>query len=237
MSDIAEPTSLSTGDNTPEPATTETAAYRFSRRIISLSKPDSPEAKSIRSLHTHLLSGHVRDGRRGLAICSPTVGAGCTTVAVNLATVFAQAGTNTLLVDANLVAPAIDEYIRPEMPALGLRQMLTAGSDIRTDLIRRDVMPNLSVLYAGGGGRGASELIANRYFKELIDDCMRDFEFTIIDTPAQGGWADARRVAMSVRYGMIVARRHRSYLSEIKAFAEELSADRVQLIGSFLTDF
>lgn len=243
MSEITESPPAPAADATTRtpsieaPSSIPAPQYRFSKRIYGLSKPDSPEAESIRSLHTHLMAGHLRDGRRGLAVCSPTPGAGCTMVAVNLAAAFAQAGINTLLIDANLHSPGVLDYIRPTAPAAGLRQMLTANPDLRTNEIRREVMPNLSVLYAGGGGRGASELIANRHFKQVIDDCIRDFEFTIVDTPSQGGSTDARRVAMSVRYGLVVARRHVSYLSEVKDFVDQLATDRVRLVGTFLTDF
>jgi protein-tyrosine kinase len=211
--------------------------YRVSRRLICLSDPEGAATDSIRSLRSHLMAGHVRDGRRALAVCAPTSGAGSTFVAANLATAFAQAGVNTLLIDANLHTPGVDAYIRPDVPADGLRQMLSARADGRIDEVRRDVLPNLSVLYAGGPGRASSELIANRRFKELIDDCMRDFEFTIVDTPTEGGTADMRRVAMSVRSALIVARRNLSYQSQIKELATQLSADRIRLIGTFLTDF
>lgn len=213
------------------------AGYRLSRRIAVLSNPESPVTKSIRSLHTHLLASHIRDGRRGLAVCSPTIGAGCTTVATNLAVVCAQAGINTLLVDANLHDSGVDKMVVPDTPALGLRQMIMASPDVRVDLVRRNVMPNLSILYSGGSGPGASELLASRHYKDVVDNCVRDFDFTIIDTPAHGGSSDARRVAGSVRYGLVVARRDVSFLSEIKAFVEELTADRIRLVGSFLTDF
>lgn len=213
------------------------AGYRLSRRIAVLADPDSPVTKSIRALHTHLLAGHIRDGRRGLAVCSPTIGAGCTTVATNLAVVCAQAGINTLLVDANMHDPGVDKMIVPDSAAAGLRQMIMASPDIRTDLVRRNVIPNLSILYSGGSGPGESELLASRRYKDVIDDCIRDFDFTIIDTPAHGGSSDARRVAASVRYGLVVARRDVSFLSEIKGFVEELTADRIRLIGTFLTDF
>jgi Mrp family chromosome partitioning ATPase len=213
------------------------AGYRLSRRIAVLSDPESPVTKSIRALHTHLLAGHIRDGRRGLAVCSPTIGAGCTTVATNLAVVCAQAGINTLLVDANMHDPGVSKMIVPDSAPTGLRQMIMADPDVRTDLVRRHVMPNLSILYSGGAGPGASELLASRRYKDVIDDCIRDFDFTIVDTPALGGSSDARRVAASVRYGLVVARRDVSYLSDIRAFVDELTADRIRLIGSFLTDF
>lgn len=211
--------------------------YVYSRRIACLSDPAGNAAASYRSLQTRLLAGHVRDGRRGLALCAPTPEAGCTTVAVNLAVAFAQAGVNTLLVDANLRRPAVHDFIRPVRPVLGLAQMLAADPNLRVDEIRRDVRPNLSLLYAGGVPPKSHDLLANRRFKQVIDDCMRSFEFTIVDTPALCGSTDARHIAMSVRYGLVIARRDVTLLADIRNAIDELSSDRVRLIGSFLADF
>ncbi|WP_144036166.1 CpsD/CapB family tyrosine-protein kinase [Sphingomonas jeddahensis] len=211
--------------------------YVYSRRIACLSDPADAAAASYRSLQTHLMAGHVRDGRRGLALCAPHRETGCTTVAVNLAVAFAQAGINTLLVDANLHRPAVLDFIRPSSPAGGLAQMLAAGPDRRIDEVRRQVRPNLSILYAGGAPAKAHDLIANRWFKQIIDDCMRSYEFTIVDTPALCDGTDARHIAMSVRYGLVIARRDVTLLSGVRTAIDELSSDRVRLIGSFLADF
>lgn len=215
---------------------TDAFDYAYSRRIACLSDPASAAAASYRSLQTHLLAGHVRDGRRGLALCAPRRETGCTTIAVNLAVAFAQAGINTLLVDANLHRPAVHDFIRPSSPAGGLAQMLAAGPDRRIDEVRRQVRPNLSILYAGGAPAKAHDLIANRWFKQIIDDCMRSYEFTIVDTPALCDGTDARHIAMSVRYGMVIARRGATLVAEVHDAVDELSSDRVRLIGSFLAD-
>ena len=84
-------------DDASEPPVRGTFDYSFSRRIACLSEPAGVAARGYRALQTHLLAGHVRDGRRGLAVCAPTPACGCTSVAVNLAVAFAQAGINTLL--------------------------------------------------------------------------------------------------------------------------------------------
>ncbi len=211
--------------------------YHFSPHLTCLLQPDSAATDSIRSLRSHLMAGHVRGGRRALAVCAPESGVGNTFVAANLAVAFAQAGINTLLIDANLHRPGVERYVQTDTLAAGLRQMLSAGVDEPVDEIRRDVLPNLSVLYAGGTGSGSSELLANRQFKQLIDECMRDFEFTIVDTPAENAAADVSRVAISVRSALIVARRNQSYTSQVKALATQLSSDGVRLVGTFLTDF
>jgi Mrp family chromosome partitioning ATPase len=218
-------------------ASAQSQKYRFSRRIVSLSEPESDATESIRSLRAHLMAGHVRYGRRSLATCGPNADAGSTLVAVNLAVAFAQAGVNTLLIDANLRAPGVNKFIEPARAPGGLRKMLEDGDTLGADEVRRSVLPNLSILYAGEATRGASELIANRSFKTIIDDCMRDFEFTIVDAPTEHGHSDTRRVAMTLRYAMVIARRDRSYLSQVRELVNHLSTDKVQIVGTFLTEF
>lgn len=220
-----------------EPVPGSGAGYQFSRRIVCLSDPEGEATESIRSLRAHLLAGHVRDGRRSLAICAPAVGVGATFVAVNLAVAFAQSGLNTLLIDANLADPGVHDYIRPVQASGGLTRMLTDAEDAATDEVRRDVLPNLSLLYAGDRSRRASEQLASRQFKAVLDDCMRNFDLTIVDAPTERGYADTRRVATTARYAMIVARRDKTFLSQMRELADHLSADRVKLVGTFLTDF
>lgn len=212
------------------------ASFAFSRRLVCLSAPNGATAASYRSLQTHLLARHVGAGRRALAVCSPQPATGCTTVAVNLAVACAQAGINTLLVDANLVRPAVHQFIRPaDGGTAGLAQMLLADPANQVDAICRNVLPNLAVLFAGG--LPPSDLVVQRRFKEVVDHCMRSFDFTIVDTPPASDGAHARHVAMAVRYAMMVVRRDVTFLADMKKTTAELTNDRVSLLGSFLTDF
>lgn len=211
--------------------------FFFSRRLVCLSAPGGAAAASYRSLQTHLFARHVGAGRRGLAVCSPAAATGCTTVSVNLAIACAQAGINTVVVDANLVRPAVHHLIRPMKEAAGLTQMLSADPSSRVDEICRNVRPNLSVLFAGRASDGAQNLVAQRRFKEVIDYCMRSFDFTIIDTPSAHDGTEARHAAILVRYAMMVARRDVTLLADMKKAADDLTNDRVKIVGSFLTNF
>src|SRR3546814_263595 len=91
--DMLEQAKAENGDETP-------ISFRFSQRVVVLSDSNSPEAEAIAALRTHLLAHHVRAGRRGLAVCSPSSKSGATFVAVNLAVSLARAGIRTLLIDA-----------------------------------------------------------------------------------------------------------------------------------------
>lgn len=221
---------------TGEPDSTGTN-YAFSRRLVCLSAPHSAAAASYRSLQTHLSARHLRDGRRGLVLIAPDSGTGCTTVAANLAIASAQAGINTLLIDANLGRPAVQDFISPNAPAAGLAQMLRADSDNQEDAIYRNVRPKLSVLFAGASSSSAQELVAGPKLKEVISHCIRSFDFTIIDSPAVSAGPGARQIAASVRYALLIARKDVTSLKYAQRSGAELAADRVKLVGSFLTEF
>ncbi|OWK29428.1 CpsD/CapB family tyrosine-protein kinase [Sphingomonas dokdonensis] len=211
--------------------------YTFSRRLVCLSAPDSAAAASYRSLQTHLSARHLRDGRRGLALIAPDSEAGCTTVAANLAIASAQAGISTLLIDANLGRPEVHHFILPNGSTAGLAQMLSNTGNDQEDAICRNVRPKLSVLFAGDSAFNAQELVAGPKFKEVISHCVRSFDFTIIDSPCVSAGPGARQVAASVRYALLIARKDVTSLRCAQRSGAELAADRVKLVGSFLTEF
>lgn len=217
-------------------AETQAAPYRFSRSLVVLSNPASIQAEAIGDLRTHLLAQHISDKRRTLAVCAPSSDSGCTFVTANLAVAFALAGVRTLLIDANLRNPGLQNLIQPQSPIPGLRQCLADDLPLG-DAIRNDVLPQLSVLYAGGTAENAQELLAGNRFKALIDNCIRDFDFMIVDTAPANTSADARRVSTLLRHTMIVTRRNMTYLSDVKTLVEELQADRSRVIGTFLNDY
>ena len=208
---------------------------RVSSDVATVVDPTSPAAEAVGALRSHLLAQHLRDGRRALAFCSATSGVGCTWLAVNTAVAVAQSGVRTLLIDANLRAPGVGRLLdtgsRP-----GLRELLTGQATAR-EAIARDVLPHLSVLQAGEIGGNAQELLASERFGELIGDCLREWEFTVADTPPSSESADARRVASTLRDALLVVRRNESFVGDAERLASELAADRATVIGSFLNDY
>ena len=99
---------------------------------------------------THLVAQHIDEGRRAIAVCAASAGAGCSFVASNLAVAFSQIGLRTLLVDCDLRNPALDRVIRSSTDPLGLRQCLATSDMSFADAISFDVLPNLAIMYSGG---------------------------------------------------------------------------------------
>ncbi len=84
-------------------------AYALSPTLVVNSAPSGGSAEAIRALRTHLMAQHLQEGRRALAVCAASRGVGCSFVAANLALALSQIGVKTLLVDADLRAPKLDE--------------------------------------------------------------------------------------------------------------------------------
>lgn len=193
------------------------------------------EAEAVRTIRTHIIARHLRDGRRGLAVCAATKGVGCSFTAANLAVSMAQVGISTLLVDGNLREPQIEEFIRPPSLADGLRQCV-ANEAFPSAYLHAEVIPHLSVLYSGGVAPNAQEILGGAPFRSMIERCLRDFEMTIIDTPPLSQCADALRIASMIGYTLVVARTNVSKSKDLAALAQQLQEDGARVVGTVLNE-
>lgn len=208
--------------------------YRFSRRIAVLSDPTGVESSAVGALRNHLSQQHLGLGRRSLAICSASRDVNRSLVSANLAIAAAQAGASTVLVDANLREPELETFFQPPSEQLGLGDYLSGSIEDPAAIIRAEVLPNLSLVHAGTRPADPQALLSGRNFEDLITGLMRSFDLTIVDCPAARDSSDARRVASVLRYALIVVKRDVTYVSDVKRLIEDLTADRVTIVGTFL---
>jgi protein-tyrosine kinase len=211
-------------------------SFVLTEHLLAATRPSSIQAESFRALRSNLLSQHISRRRRALAICSPGVEAGCSFVAANLAYVMAQAGVNTLLIDGNLREPSLHQFISRDDYGPGLGECLADDTLPLTSAIKR-VQPSLSVLYAGDAGIAAADRLGSPVFRNLIAQCLRDFDLTIVDTPPSSLSADARRIAAVTHYALVVTRRDRTFVKDVRVLLDELTADGAEPIGTYLNDF
>jgi protein-tyrosine kinase len=217
-------------------AITEMPSARVSDDLVVLRAPQGMRAEAIRALRTHVVAQHVNGGRRALALCAASEGVGCTFVAANLAAALSQIGIKTLLIDGDLRHPAIESFFPPIRPVSGLQQCLASAEVSFAECIEAEVLPNLSIMYAGGAASNPQELLAGDRFRDLMDVCLRDYDVTIIDTPPSSRCADARRIGNVVGYGLIVARQNHSLIDDVKTLIKELQEDHAKVIGTVLNE-
>lgn len=228
--------SRTTQSRAPSSAEEKPRSFVLTEKLIAATRPESVQAESFRALRSSILSQHMQSGRRALAICAPARETGCTFVAANLAYVMAQAGVNTLLVDGNLREPALGDYIAPSDSPAGLADCLRDDAFPLSSAVVR-VNPSLAVLYAGQAGEDVYDRLGSVVFRSLTSHWLRDFDLTIIDTPAANLYADARRIATTLRYALIVTCRNRTFVKDVRTLVDELKADGALPIGTFQNDY
>jgi capsular exopolysaccharide synthesis family protein len=217
----------------PEPL----SAFGPASRNVIVSDPYGEVAESIHALRARIQSQHLQAGRRALAICGPTPEVGCTFIAVNLAVALSQIGVKTLLVDGDLRNPSIHTYFNPQLTGPGLHGCLTAPDAPVAEFTHEQVLPNLDVLIAGDPDRTSHELLAGDGFPELINVCLRDYDMTIVDTPPANSCADALRIGTVVGFSLIVARKQRTLVSDVRVLADQLKKERARAIGSVMNSY
>ena len=216
--------------------TTDTHGFEAAASVVTIDEPTGIAAESIRALRTQLVTIQNRDNLRGLALCGPAPGVGCTFVAVNLAAALSQIGVKTLLVDANMRDPGVDRMILPPKPAPGLQQCLTGEVEVE-DAVQHEVMENFSILYAGGTAANPQELLSSQRFRYLIDLWSREYDLTIVDTRPANQSADSRYVAAVLGAAVVVARKDHTSLSDLKTAVAELEQSEAAVIGTVLNQY
>jgi protein-tyrosine kinase len=201
--------------------------------VIAGYQPQSEVVESLRALRSQLILRCLNGTTRNiLAIASPERGEGRSWLAANLATVFAQLGERTLLIDANMRQPIQHRLFNIDN-SVGLSALLTgrAGREIA-----RRIHPQLRlyVLPAGAAPPNPQELLARQMFEVVMDHFASQFSLVIVDTPAVSETADAQIVAANAGSAILIARHNYTRQSNLLAAMESLTQSGVTVVGTVL---
>ena len=131
---------------------------------------------------------------RCVAITSCTPNEGKSEVSFNLAKSFAQNGKKVLLVDADLRKSVMRRNHKSGKVRLGLSHYLIGRNALEEVICKTDV-PNFDMIFAGPVPPNPSELLSGKYFSQLLEDGVKQYDFIVIDTPPLGSVIDSAIVA------------------------------------------
>jgi protein-tyrosine kinase len=173
-------------------------------------------------------------GRRILAITSAGRGEGRSWLAANLATVYAQMGVRTLLIDADMRHPS-QHLLFNLNNSVGLSALLT-GRASREIVVRIHPQLRLFVLPAGNLPPNPQELLGRPVFELILDLFAEQYDLVIIDTPASTEVADAQILASHAGAALILARRNHTRRAHLLATMLNFAQTNVNVIGSVIND-
>jgi protein-tyrosine kinase len=204
--------------------------------VIAGYQPQSEAVEPLRALRSQLILRWLNGTKRKvLAVTSAERGEGRSWLAANLATMFAQLGERTLLIDADMRHPRQHRLFNIDN-SVGLSALLTgrAGREIA-----RRIHPQLRlyVLPAGVLPPNPQELLARQVFEVVVDHFAAQFSVVIVDTPAISETADAQILAANAGSAILMGRRNRTRQSKLLAAMDTLTQSGVNVIGSVLNDY
>lgn len=213
------------------------AQDRVDADVIAAWQPFDPRVETFRALRAQVTMRWLEadPGGRTIAVVSPGPGEGRSYVAANLAVVFAQLGTRTVLIDADMRNPR--QHTLFKLPNRSGLSAILSGRGASTSIQRVEPFDALSVITAGAMPPNPQELLAQPAFSELLQQLAKVFYVVIVDTPPGAGVADAQLICRSTRAALLVLRRNHTRTKAATRLLEDLGPTRAVLVGTVLNEF
>ena len=157
---------------------------------------ESPHAESYRVLRTNILFSRKDEKLNTIVVVSAGAGEGKTITALNLATVFAQAGQRVLIVDSDLRRPTLHKVLRVGN-SIGLTNYLLRQNALE-EVIQTTSVPMLDFMASGKLPSSSMGVLGSAQMKDMITDLKRRYEFIFFDSPPIMGVSDAAILASEV---------------------------------------
>ena len=204
--------------------------------FIIATQPDSIYSEAFRALRTRVQFSRVdRDSLKTILITSPAPQEGKSTIALNLAGIFAQSNKKVLLIDADLRKPRMHlVFGKDKQP--GLTDYLVGDSPFEKVLISTD-MKNLSLITSGTIPPNPAEMLNSVQMEEFISKVRSEFDYVIIDSPPIIAVTDAEILARKVDGNILVVSADYTEKDMLERALQLLKNDQSVLIGTVLNNF
>ncbi len=170
-------------------------SFRYLSRIRE-ARPSGNEIEMFKSLRTNVRFSDLDVESMALLVTSSSPQEGKSTVTANLASTTAHAGSNTILIDADMRRPSMHTVFNVEN-MIGLSSFLKGEAELREIICSTDV-DGLSLIPSGPVPPNPSELLESQRLPELISSLKERFDRIILDSPPAGALADASIIAALV---------------------------------------
>ena len=208
--------------------------------LLTAIEPHSTLAESVRSLRTSLRFSTQNGAPKTTFITSSISGEGKSTLSLNLATAYAQAGKKVLLIDADLRSPSMKQLLEIDKHSgknshLGLTHYLTSTDMVNAEVIQQCLIEGLDVITSGPIPPDPVELLAGSRMTELLESNARKYDHIIIDGAPILGLADALILANLADATIITVEAGKTKKAVLLDGIKRLERANANILGTVLT--
>lgn len=203
-------------------------------KLITVAKPKSVAAEQFRTVRTNI---HFMAALKTIAFTSANISEGKSTVAANLAVVWAQEGKSVLLIDADMRRPTLNSTFDLTGQS-GLSTVLSSDqSEVNlNDLIQESGIEGLSLLPSGAVPPNPAELLSSQRMKVLLEAVKSQYDRVVLDVPPMLEVTDTQTIAGSVDGVVLVVRQGMTQKAGVRRVVELLKMSHARLLGYVMND-
>ncbi len=189
--------------------------------------------ESYRRLRTALLFSTADARPKTILVTSAMPGEGKTTTAVNLATVLAQTGARTLLLELDMRKPRLADIFQTGRTR-GISRYLSGQSDLNTE-IQGTGIPNVWIIPAGPAVPNPPELIGSTRMEGALDLLAKHFQYVVIDAPPLVPVTDVLPMARRVDGVLLVVQAGKTPKALVQKARNLLRSVDARIFGALMT--
>lgn len=189
--------------------------------------------EAFRVLRTNLQFALPDGVLRTIAVTSHDPVEGKSTTVSQLARVSAGAGTEVLVVEADLKRPAQQAFFRPDATARlapGLTTFIVGGASL-SDCIHPTGLPGVGLVPAGPAVPSLSGLLESARGREVLDELAGAADLVVFDCPPLTVGADAATIAGRVDGVVLIVDMERATRDTVREALRHLQGVRAHLLG------
>jgi capsular exopolysaccharide synthesis family protein len=202
-------------------------------QLATLLYPRSGVAEAYRTLRTNIEFASVDAPIRTLLVTSAVAGEGKTITAANLAVVFAQAGRQVLLVDADLRKPGV--HLVLDLPNTHGLTTLLRSDEVSLDAVAQPTeQANLRVLTTGPLPPNPAELLGTQRTRAVLERLKVGGDLLIFDSPPLHAFTDPAILSSFLDGTLLVIDASRGRRGAVRLGCDALAKAGAHVLGAVL---
>ncbi|MCL1964854.1 MAG: polysaccharide biosynthesis tyrosine autokinase [Firmicutes bacterium] len=169
---------------------------------------------------------------RTLAITSVAKGEGKSSLAVLLASAYAEDGKRVLLVDMDMRNPTLGSLLKRQ-GTYDLTDYL-AGRAPLAEVAVRTSYKNLFFIDSHHRAALVSRIVASKRFTTFLDDALEQFDIVLFDTSPLGLFIDPALLAAKLDGAILSIADNKTEMAQVKKALDQLARSKVTLLGAVL---
>ncbi len=197
--------------------------------LISSVKTSLPYREAIRKLRYKLETSAQRHGYQTVLVTSASENEGKSSVSANLAISMGMKKYKVLLLDCDLLKPAVHKTFGKGNERQNINCYLRGKDDWKSQM---QFLPKQNIYIVTAKPENSTEfLLSNGRLEQMLKEAKEEFDFIILDSPPAGAVNDAIRLNTMVDASLLVVRQDSASCGLINETVSRMSNARNNLVG------